>query len=528
MFHDSKREKSRWSWLLVGALWVACVAPLSYRLGLHPNTLSSSQDWRIGKLRLDPPLMGSRQFFDGTQSLEGGRLNLSAWHGFQEVVHRTAVSPSRIEFDFRLDGPTYLVLLLEEDPHGTRHGLRLSTTENRPNARLALDVGGRFIDKTPLGRAKVASSRWHRARLDIGPDSVSLSLNGVAAESWPNTYPAGCRVGFRGAAGGVSVDRIRVWDQRGTLAIREDFSPRWTWQPLHAYLICGALGLALLVYSILSMSLRNPVAVRTWMLAAHLWAAVAVATGVLAGPRILGALYPTRASLQAQETDYVARGLEDATVRLAEQFPIPPGEDTIRVLVVGTSQTAGAGASAPGARFVSRLAASAAASPPPGFQVQVMNGGVEGAVSALLLPVFRDHWLGLMPDLVVFNLGCNDQDTGEFLENLRKMVAAAHSAGARVLLVQEALSSEIQGTNLEQQVAMGELAVELGLPVVDADGAMAALGDVGLMWWDVVHPTDFGHAMLAEILWPSVQSLVQEIAAERAAAGQVVPAGPLD
>ncbi|MBX3144996.1 MAG: hypothetical protein KF813_14655, partial [Trueperaceae bacterium] len=80
----------------------------------------------MGKLDLEPPPMGAERFLTDPQALAGGRLNLGAWHGYHEVVHRDAVAPKEIAFDFRLGRATYLLLVFEQGARGPRQALRLS------------------------------------------------------------------------------------------------------------------------------------------------------------------------------------------------------------------------------------------------------------------------------------------------------------------------------------------------------------------------------------------------------------------
>ena len=41
---------------------------------------------------------------------------------------------------------------------------------------------------------------------------------------------------------------------------------------------------------------------------------------------------------------------------------------------------------------------------------------------------------------------------------------------------------------------------------------LAERADQGFLWWDFVHPTSFGHEMIADVVFPEVEKRVEAIA----------------
>lgn len=505
-------------WVLTALCWAAAMALAADWMAARPNTLALNGQWRVGKLRLDPPTMGAQRFLTEPQTLEGSRLNLGAWHGYQEVVHRNLVDPAAIEFDFRLGRDTYLLVLFEHNLEASRQALRISNAPDRPAAWLRVEPGGRFESVAPLPPWEAARDRWHRARLVFLEGEARLSIDGAPVAQWPAAIETPCRVGFRSGPRDIAVDRVRVWDADGRLRLREDFTPGREYGRGHLVLLLAGLVLPWAAHRVLRRVSGNRQAAAGWLLAMHLWVLAGAATLILVAPRVIGARYPAAGGLQAREHALIDQATADTTAKMMADFARDKGDREIRVLFVGTSQTEGSGAGWRDNSFVALLERRLADDAPADWTVRTMRGAVSGSDSTRLTPVFLDTWITLDPDLVVVNLACNDKDMEALQANIGRIAEGCASKGCRVLLVQEAMSAEQDRAVRDGQHVMGAAAQRFGLPVVDADGAMAALGDAGLMWWDIVHPTDFGHAMLAGILWPPIRTLVEEIAAERAAA----------
>jgi lysophospholipase L1-like esterase len=506
---------SRAVWVACALCWLVLMGLLADRLANEPNTLARNGLWEVGKLRLQPPPMGAARFENDRQALAGSRLNLGAWHGHHELIHRHRIEAVNTEFDFRLGRDTYLLLLFEMHREQPRHALRLSSARDRPSAWLRLAPGGQFLDRYPLAIPPFRDAQWHRARVRVERGEAALLVDGQVAARWP-ADGVGNRIGFRSGPRDVTVDNVNVFDHSGIEVLHESFSPRRAWGRAHGLLLLAGLVLPWATYRILLRRTGAPRAAAGWLLALHWWALVGVAVLLVAAPRMIGLRYPAAEDLRAREDAMIERATAAVSAKLAADFSEPKGARELRVLFLGTSQTDGSGARSWEHGFVSILERRLALEAPPDWTVRTLRGAVSGSDSTRLTPVFLDAWLEREPDLVVVNLGCNDQDVEALEANIGRIAEGCAARDCRVLLVQEAMSAEQDRAVRDGQRVVGATARRLGLPVVDADGAMAALGDVGLLWWDIVHPTDFGHEMLAEILWPHVHGLIEEIAAKRA------------
>jgi acyl-CoA thioesterase-1 len=153
-----------------------------------------------------------------------------------------------------------------------------------------------------------------------------------------------------------------------------------------------------------------------------------------------------------------------------------------------------------------------------GHPVRLLNAGVSGDTSAGGLR--RLDWLLKQhPSVVVVGLGSNDGLRGMPLfateENLRQIVTRARQAGARVLLLGMMVPPNYGPDYAPKFSAMfPRLAKELGVPLVpfllEGVGGRAELNQ-----GDGIHPTVEGHRILAENVYPRLESIVAKLEPSR-------------
>lgn len=181
------------------------------------------------------------------------------------------------------------------------------------------------------------------------------------------------------------------------------------------------------------------------------------------------------------------------------------------VVFLGTSLTEGLGLESPDQAWPSVLARRMQAE---GYPHAVRNAGVSGDTSAGGLR--RITWLLQGPvDVLVVELGANDALRGlpvvELERNLRAIVreARSHDPGLPILLVGMEAPPNMGG---EYTTAFRDvytrLAQELDLALVPFLLAGVA-GYPSLNQSDGIHPTAQGHEVMAETVWPHLQSLLE-------------------
>ena len=190
----------------------------------------------------------------------------------------------------------------------------------------------------------------------------------------------------------------------------------------------------------------------------------------------------------------------------------PAGATRPRVLVVGTSLTAGLGLDPSDAypAVLQRKADSA------GYAVQIVNAGLSGETSAGLAR--RLDWLLREPAAVVLiETGANDglrgQDPDSLRANLGRIVGAvqARLPEAHVVLVQmEAPPNFGPAYTARFRAVYAQVARETGAtlaPFLLADVA----GIRALNQGDGIHPNEEGARRAAATLWPTLAPLLQSL-----------------
>jgi lysophospholipase L1-like esterase len=208
--------------------------------------------------------------------------------------------------------------------------------------------------------------------------------------------------------------------------------------------------------------------------------------------------------LLAREQQFVQSRTQSASAGLTDLCKDKPPNIPL-VLFLGTSQTWGAGAARAGEDFVSRIQEMMQRDS--GLSGICLNGGVSGQSSVGLVNVYRDEWIVCEPTLVVVNLSHNDNLPDEFADALRRLAQINRKHGIQTLFVTEALSTEKFPDGKETHGIMKNVAVEMTVPLIDMHGYLAHHYAEGFVWWDHVHPTSFGHKLIAERLYSTILEL---------------------
>ncbi len=485
------------------------------------RTLATNGHWISTKTTLERSLMGARGFVEGPQALAGGRLDLGAWHGYQEVQWHEPMQLERLEIDFYLPPASHLSVLFGCTPEEGCAGFRLSNIRRLPSLFFVADAEGRFLDRQPLS-LELARRRWRRASVELADGSARLSLDGLQVALIDVERRAG-RFGFRGAERGALVDNVEAIEARGR-RVEEDFEaaagPPYLLAVLPAAL--ALLGLAAFAALVASGRLAPQRAALTLATLSLTLAALAGLSWAFS--RWRGGRYPAvDPALAAAEEGGRAATIEETRRRIRERYAEPPAPGTTRVLVVGSSQTWGAGARRAEETWVRRLEGELQARVGPQRRVECIEAAIPAARAAHLAPLLEGDWLPLAPHIVVINLASNDRSRETFRRALDAMAAAVRAAGARLLLVQEANAPEAADAGLRvRHAAMAEVAARHGVPVLDMHGHLLALADQGFLWWDEVHLTSFGQRLLAARVAEALAPWV----AEEAAGGYHPPRAP--
>jgi acyl-CoA thioesterase I len=182
-------------------------------------------------------------------------------------------------------------------------------------------------------------------------------------------------------------------------------------------------------------------------------------------------------------------------------------KSSIKVLAMGSSSTAGVGASKPSATYVARLENSLEGNVF-GADFDVVGRGLSGEVaegqSARMKREIEEH----KPDLVIWQVGTNDAirhvDLEGFRNCLRRTLAWLREQKIDVVLVDPQYGDALTSDSYYEEVvsAIAEVARESRVLLVDRFEAMKEIarerGDKFYLTSDNLHLNDVGHRCMAE------------------------------
>lgn len=535
-------------WLTLPAAWLLTEGGLYAR-----NTLRHHPEWGLGKLLA--PLegsMGARECARTRNLLAGNRLNLAAWHGFQEVLLERGVNLQSLRFRFWLDDQAMLYVILSKNPQGSA-GVRLSRWQPLSSGSWRADPQGGFTSWHDL--ALHPGPGWHTCVLSQTGTDWTIALDAGPASSLGLAELAAGTAGFLGSYAEARVDDVEV-QATGEAAWHEDFRhsrPFWGW--------LGTLWALLWLASVLlSPNRASFFRVCTVLLAGtlllacgclfdlHYWSSryhaamggedrvvpghevargleglenVRLAAAAALEPwdpapptpvflrRYLGGYHPSRPSSWLQiyrggrpEAIYLADNAE-AIKRFLASGPLPAR----RVLFLGTSQTWGVGARRRDERLVAQVARAL------GEDVLLINAARCASVASELVARYEDRLLAFHPILTVVNLGNNDSDLNQLGSSLGRLYELNAERGIRTLLLLEANAAESNPRRLlEAHRMMLEQAAVLDIPCEDLHGFLSSERALrsGILWIDFVHLSSHGQRLAAHWLAGKIASLLRK------------------
>jgi lysophospholipase L1-like esterase len=125
-----------------------------------------------------------------------------------------------------------------------------------------------------------------------------------------------------------------------------------------------------------------------------------------------------------------------------------------------------------------------------------INGGIAGTKTTDYLPIYKEHFNSIKPDIALINFSHNDDNTEKFIENLREFIKFNTEHKVLTIFSIEPVEIEFLTPNKNQE-AMRNLAKELNVPMIDMHTKMLPHYDDGFLWWDRIHFTSFGNALFA-------------------------------
>jgi len=244
----------------------------------------------------------------------------------------------------------------------------------------------------------------------------------------------------------------------------------------------------------------------------HRLRGVALALALAVGGAITGAAAePVTAPCPSARPDLLAGGspLPRTASRLA-------GGETLRIVTLGSSSTAGAGASSPDHAYPCRLE-TLLRDRRPGSPIEVINSGINGQLTADMVErLYRDA-IEAEADLVIWQTGTNDAlsrvDLDDFREQLERGADWLAQAGIDLILVDPQYFPGVRNPAAYERYVevMAEVGAAHGVTVFPRYAIMrqwaANRSGPAVLADDHFHMNDQGYGCIAELLSETILRL---------------------
>ena len=493
----------------VHAVLVVATALLFRTLYLESgNTLHDNGRWMSSRVGLRYGILGSVAFLTTRTALHRNRLDLGVWHRYQEVLYRDPLRLASLEADFRLGEPGYLVVLFDHTGEAFQ-GVRLSRDGDHPSACLAGTGEGGFTRRAPLDPGRLGDA-WHRIALLADGDGYAVQVDGRPVGRCGAVPAQPGRVGFRSSrARKIQVDDVVIRGAGGAEVV-EDFANHRHARLAFAGALLGVLAVHAAVLAATARSRRRAgLAPHAYLATTHLVLLVCGGLAWAVDVLVLWRQHPEDVDFRGYVTTIESK--RNVVARLRASYPRPKPDGVVRILALGGSQTWGMGARRSEETWFRRLEARLDADAPAGLRYEVISAGIPAYKVPWLYELYAGDWIGLEPDVLLLNVGHNDDDLEALEASLRAFAAFNRARGIRTVLVPEANSTDSRTAVHEleaRQAVVRRVAAREGLPLVEMHEPLERRKDDGFLWWDRVHLTSFGQRLLAERLYEERATLL--------------------
>lgn len=491
---------------------------------LLTNTLENNQKWQAGKLNLEMGVMGAWNFFHQTQPLNQNHLDLGAWHGFQEIITEHRYDFDSISFKTKLEPKSYLLFYYQIN-EATKSALRISgDLENL--ACLAVDHNGQYVSNIPAHiNPPTNLEEWQTIKIDLNSQQAIFNINGQELSCAHENGPT--KIGFKNGLNKVLIDNIEL-KKNNKILFKENFDNNENFYLLFVFcLVITTFCQAILIIAnrVFSKNLKIVFS----LLLINLTTILIIAISYVYFLFYFVGNYPNLDSiisqLRKQENIWENNEVEMISQKIMEKFR--NNNDSGKIMFIGSSQTWGEGVTSYTKAFPiqfetlynrQRLSSSNESSTnsaqvlgvDSSQNITVINAGVSGSTSNELLGEYEKNWINLHPKVTIINLSSNDFDYGVeeevFQKNLETFIKLNQSQGIKTILMVEARSKEIETTNEFQQVVKN-VAEQNQVILIDSNQYLHSKNESGTLWWDYIHPTNYGHYLIAEFLLKELSKL---------------------
>jgi lysophospholipase L1-like esterase len=453
-------------------------------------TLEKNGNWESRKLKLKG-VNGVFATMFTKNALHRNMLNISAWFGYQELLYQKMLPIGNLQFNFQnyQKGPFAVYIHFTDT---ISQGIFFNYKRDDTCCWFIADSKGGFLEKRDfIFKSSKDNWQWHNAEVFIRSDTVTLTIDSVIVSINPMLLPNNLRIGFRGGRYPVFVDDVNARNLLGEQLFSDTFSSpfevsKWT------------------LYYLLFSLLLLPV-----LFSKHYQWVLSLALSLLIGFAVCYAIYYKYLSNRfISNADYInwhgktVTFDSESTVcnRLDSMYSKP--QSATSILIIGSSQTWGAGASSNAYTYPARIEDYLRVTEND-TSITVINAGICGATSEVLYKHYAESWFQFRPRLCIINLGNNDKDTTIFKKNIKEFLQLNEKEHIKTLFVAEP-NDYINDSLAVNHTNMESIGKQFGVTTVRPQHFLDSCSTKGFVWWDHVHMTDYGYEAIASVIAKSI------------------------
>jgi len=497
-------------------LQILLIASLLLNYLVFNNTLSQNKSWQTTKNDLFNPASDGTVFADQTQSLATNSLNLSAWRAWNEVYLKDIFSWKTLSLMFLPNENSYIYVIFNRTEENFS-AIRISYSPFFDNALISAKYTGEFTKITPISIPNLNSSGWQQLLLkkDSEDDqTIEFWYNEqLIAKQTFSESPKG-NVAFRAGKEQMLIDNIEIRNNQDQIIFSENFDQLDKFWPKFFFLITVIILLDLIICLLVKNREKKikPFIQKNFSLCLVF---ILINLVFLLLNNHIRSRYPRDDSFikKIRFNDRKQTKINHAeSSQLLNKHSVEFDQTNItRIMFIGSSQTKGEGSSLEGEDFVSQFASLVKKhNKNDEKKFEVINASIAGFPACELFSYFETQWIKLKPSLVIINLSSNDEQLGlqfAFEEALEDFIKMSKDHNFRLVFVAEANSIEISAELATHRI-MDDIAKKNQIIFIDMHDHLLKYTKNGILWWDFVHPTSFGHEIIANHLFQTLKPII--------------------
>jgi lysophospholipase L1-like esterase len=533
----------------IGLILVASL--LTEWLLYSQNSLVQNNQWVVAKRMSTLGLMGADEFLLDRSVLAKNRINLGKYYGFQEIYTKKKMIPKKIFFNFKIDNGSYLDFFIRLN-QGAEIGFRLNNRSNRKSFTF-VNPGEEKFAKKHFFESNLKFNSWNTAELIVNNSEITLQLNNNKPLDLNFDTPLSGNIGFRAGQRGAFIDDIFINGDKN-FSYSETFRRTEHWPRIFlihllftfilvelfqllikkyykfkkadkkkdqrnfiVYQLCISLLIIFLFdYNFWSKKSFSPTS-------KILFANTPVPTHIFEKKRFfifqewarIFSLNQNPRKLIA-ESGYPIRRIFEGPILCSSnpvqcidysqerKIPITPDRSSCKkIIFMGTSQTIGAGASKLSDTFFARIHKSLIKNQKVSCLVS-LNLAKSGSNLKEIINQYRNHFSDFDPDLMIINIAHNDRKQA-IEKNLPILLELNQKLGTKSIILEEANSVVSDGKDdrlVNKHNLMKRIAAKYNVSTIPLHTKLQEIEaqELGVMWWDICHMTDYGQKVTADWL----------------------------